>query len=283
MRTWAGSRRRSRPASAPSPRARPPIDPVATAVLPRVAVPEARTRAPRPRRPGGAAALGGERGRAPRAKDFAEYSDAERATARAILARMARRGPTRLGRRTRAVARRGSEIDQRATLRASLRHAGEPLERRWREPRPQLNGGWCWSATSPARWTPTRGCCSPTPTPASRLGKRCEAFAFSTRLTRITRELSRRDPDAAVRRAARFGRRLVGRHANRRRDRRAQPRARPAPRSRLRRRDPLRRLGPGRRRGARARDRAARALLAPARLAQPAEGERRGTSRWYAG
>ena len=49
--------------------------------------------------------------------------------------------------------------------------------------------------------------------------KRCEAFAFSTRLTRITRELSGRDPDAALRRAADSAGRLVRRDADRRRDR----------------------------------------------------------------
>ena len=69
-----------------------------------------------------------------REKDFAEYSDAERALARRLLARLARRTPQRLSRRTRATRRRRDVHDLRATVRASLRHGGELLERRYREP-----------------------------------------------------------------------------------------------------------------------------------------------------
>src|SRR5918998_5650131 len=69
-----------------------------------------------------------------REKDFAAYTDAERAAARALLARLARRGPRRLSRRTRGTRRRREEHDLRATVRVSLRHGGELLERRYREP-----------------------------------------------------------------------------------------------------------------------------------------------------
>ena len=134
-------------------------------------------------------------------KDFAEYSDRERAIARAILARIARRGPTRRGRRTRPVARRGSHPDQRATLRAALRHAGEPLERRWREPVPRqrplvlvLDVSGSMEPYARMLLAYAHACVQ--------ARKRCEAFAFSTRLTRITRELGGRDPDAALARAA---------------------------------------------------------------------------------
>ena len=48
---------------------------------------------------------------------------------------------------------------------------------------------------------------------------RVEAFAFGTRLTRVTRELRGRDSDRALARAADRGQRLVGRHADRRGDR----------------------------------------------------------------
>ena len=71
-----------------------------------------------------------------RDKDFAEYSDAERAAAPRLLARLAARGPTRVSRRTRPVRRRGHIPDLRATTRASLRQGGELLERRWRAPDP---------------------------------------------------------------------------------------------------------------------------------------------------
>src|SRR5215211_3208646 len=54
-------------------------------------------------------------------KDFAEYTDAERALARAVVAQLARRGPTRRSRRLRAVRTRGVRPDLQRTLRASLR------------------------------------------------------------------------------------------------------------------------------------------------------------------
>jgi len=139
-----------------------------------------------------------------REKDFAEYTDRERAMARAMLARVARRGPTRRGRRTRPVARRGSHPDQRATLRAALRHAGEPLERRWREPVPRerplvlvLDVSGSMEPYARMLLAYAHACVQ--------ARKRCEAFAFSTRLTRITRELGRRNPDAALTRAAEAG------------------------------------------------------------------------------
>src|SRR5262249_52000160 len=55
-----------------------------------------------------------------RTKDFAHYSDAEMALARVLIARLARRGPTRLSRRTRPVRKRGHTPDLRRVLRASM-------------------------------------------------------------------------------------------------------------------------------------------------------------------
>jgi hypothetical protein len=128
-----------------------------------------------------------------RDKDFGEYSDAERALARTLLARLARRSPQRLSRRTRATARRREVHD--------LRHGGELLERRYREPaeRPRRLVLVCDVSGSMA--------------PYSRMmlqylqasvaaRARVEAFVFGTRLTRVTRELSGRDPDRALARAA---------------------------------------------------------------------------------
>jgi uncharacterized protein with von Willebrand factor type A (vWA) domain len=136
-----------------------------------------------------------------REKDFAEYSDAERALARTLLARLARRSPQRLSRRTRGTARRREVHDLRATVRASLRHGGELLERRYREPaeRPRRLVLVCDVSGSMA--------------PYSRMmlqylqasvaaRARVEAFVFGTRLTRVTRELAGRDPDRALARAA---------------------------------------------------------------------------------
>jgi uncharacterized protein with von Willebrand factor type A (vWA) domain len=138
-----------------------------------------------------------------RVKDFAAYTDAERAAARRLLARIARRGPQRLSRRTKATRRRREVHDLRATVRASLRHGGELVERRYREPalRPRRLVLVCDVSGSMA--------------PYSRMllqylqasvaaRARVEAFAFGTRLTRITRELAvggGRNPDLALARA----------------------------------------------------------------------------------
>ena len=136
-----------------------------------------------------------------REKDFGEYSDGERALARSLLARLARRSPQRISRRTRATRRRRDVHDLRATVRVSLRHGGELLERRYREPaeRPRRLVLVCDVSGSMA--------------PYSRMllqylqasvtaRTRVEAFVFGTRLTRVTRELAGRDPDRALARAA---------------------------------------------------------------------------------
>ena len=189
--------------SAPSPPAveSPPIDPVATAVLPSVAVPSEGARALSPDdeielRPAAWSEV-----ELLRDKDFSQYTEAELALARAVMARIAARGPQRRTRRARLSRRRSHRPDARGTLRASLRHAGEPFERRWRAPT--------------ERHRPLVLVCdiSGSMEPYSRMllqyahacvtaRRRCEAFAFGTRLTRITVELRRRDPDLALRRAA---------------------------------------------------------------------------------
>jgi uncharacterized protein len=137
-----------------------------------------------------------------REKDFAQYTDAEMALARELIARLARRGPTRVSRRTRPVRRRrGHRPDLRRVVRASLRTGGEPIQRHWRAPR--------------RRPRPVVIICdvSGSMTPYSRMllqymqasvaaRRRVEAFAFGTRLTRITNELEGRDHDRALARAA---------------------------------------------------------------------------------
>jgi uncharacterized protein with von Willebrand factor type A (vWA) domain len=133
-------------------------------------------------------------------KDFAEYTAAERAAARALLARLARRGPQRRSRRLGPSRQRGHRQDLRATVRASLRHGGEPFDRRWREPvlrqRPMVlvvdvSGSMAPYARMLLQYVQA----------AVAARRRVEAFAFGTRLTRITRELAGRDPDRALARA----------------------------------------------------------------------------------
>ena len=148
------------------------------------------------------------------------YTDAERAAARRLLARLARRGPTRLSRRTRRTRRR-RDVPRPA------RHAARLAAPRRR------------AASSAAGATPTERPrrlvlvldVSGSMAPYARMllqyvqaavaaRARVEAFAFGTRLTRVTRELAGRDPDRALRARRRARRRLVGRHAHRRRARR---------------------------------------------------------------
>jgi uncharacterized protein len=136
-----------------------------------------------------------------REKDFASYTDAERAQARRLLARIAARAPQRLSRRTRPTRRRRDAHDLRATVRASLRHGGELMERRYREPglRPRrivlvcdVSGSMAPYARMLLQYLQA--------SVAART--RVEAFVFGTRLTRVTRDLEGRDPDRALHRAA---------------------------------------------------------------------------------
>jgi uncharacterized protein with von Willebrand factor type A (vWA) domain len=140
-------------------------------------------------------------------KDFAEYTDAERMAARRLLVRLAAQGPKRPSRRMRTARRHGprpsgGRPDLQRTLRAALRHGGEPVERRWREPseRPRPLVLVCDVSGSMEPYarmllTYMQACV------AAR--RRVEAFAFGTRLTRVTGELRGRDPDAALERTAR--------------------------------------------------------------------------------
>jgi uncharacterized protein len=134
-------------------------------------------------------------------KDFARYTEAEMATARELIARLAQRHPTRLSRRTRPSRRRGHTPDLRQTVRASLRTAGEPFHRRWRAPseRPRQVVLICDVSGSMAPYARMLLQYMHASVAARR---RVEAFAFGTRLTRITQELTGRDHDRALDRAA---------------------------------------------------------------------------------
>jgi uncharacterized protein len=141
-----------------------------------------------------------------REKDFADYTEDERVRARRLMRRLAATAPTRRSRRTRPARRRGApphaaRPDLRRTLRASLRSAGDPLERHWRElgqrPRPLVLVCDVSGSMEPyARMLLAymQACV------AAR--RRVEAFVFGTRLTRVTAELRGRDPDRALERAA---------------------------------------------------------------------------------
>jgi uncharacterized protein with von Willebrand factor type A (vWA) domain len=134
-------------------------------------------------------------------KDFAAYTDVERAQARAIIMRLAQHMPMREARRTKATRRRGVRPDLQATVRASLRYAGEPLDRRWRAhvqgPRKlvlvcDVSGSMAPYARMLLQYLHA----------AVATHRRVEAFVFGTRLTRVTHELGVRDPDRALDRAS---------------------------------------------------------------------------------
>jgi uncharacterized protein with von Willebrand factor type A (vWA) domain len=134
-------------------------------------------------------------------KDFAQYSEEEVALARELIARLARRGPMRVSRRTRVARRRSHAPDLRRIVRASLRTGGEPIARTWRAPslRPRQLVLVCDVSGSMAPYARMLlqylyACV--------RARRRVEAFAFGTRLTRITAELAGRDPDRALERAS---------------------------------------------------------------------------------
>jgi uncharacterized protein len=134
-------------------------------------------------------------------KDFSQYTDEERALARAVVAALARRGPMRRSRRLRAAHTRGVHPDLQRTLRASLRTGGEPLARHWREPaaKPRRLVLVCDVSGSMA---PYARVLLQYVHAAVATRRRVEAFAFGTRLTRLTRELGERDPDRALQRAS---------------------------------------------------------------------------------
>jgi uncharacterized protein with von Willebrand factor type A (vWA) domain len=136
-----------------------------------------------------------------RHKDFASYTDLEMAMARELIARLAARGPTRLSRRTRPSRRRGHTPDVRRMVRGSLRTAGEPVERVWRAPsrRPRPVVLVCDVSGS---MTPYARMLLQYLHASVAARRRVEAFAFGTRLTRITHELGGRDHDRALERAA---------------------------------------------------------------------------------
>ena len=133
-------------------------------------------------------------------KDFARYTAAEAALARALIVQLARRHPMRRSRRTRPSRRRGHAPDLRATVGASLRTGGEPLHRRWRinSQRPRQLVLVCDVSGS---MTPYARMLMQYMQASVAARRRVEAFAFGTRLTRITQELDGRDPDEALRRA----------------------------------------------------------------------------------
>ena len=108
--------------------------------------------------------------------------------------------PRRHSRRRRR-ARRGEHLDLRRTLRASLRTGGDPMDlaKRRRRTRPRRLVLLCDISGS---MEPYARAYLHLLTSAVASGAPAEAFVFATRLTRLTRALRGRNPEAAIRRAA---------------------------------------------------------------------------------
>ena len=137
-----------------------------------------------------------------RRKDFADYSPDELHEAQALMAQMRLIGSPRRSLRLAAATTRTSRPDLRRTVRAAMRSGGEPMRRHHLQPGTRhrrlvllldVSGSMEPYARALIRFVH-----------AAVAGRqKVEAFALGTRLTRLTRELSSRDPDEALRRAAR--------------------------------------------------------------------------------
>ena len=137
-----------------------------------------------------------------RHKDFAACSPEELDEARRLMADLELVGARRRSRRTAPTQRTGGPLDGRATTRRALRTGGEALRtvhrRRRDRHRPvvlllDVSGSMEAYARALVRFAHTAA-----------VGRTSvEVFTLGTRCTRITRELSSRDPDAALRAAGR--------------------------------------------------------------------------------
>lgn len=133
--------------------------------------------------------------------DFRDYGAEELASAANLIAELARILPRRQSRRLRA-APTGVHVDRRATLRNAMRTEGHPVRLAWRR-----------SAVRPRKLVfvvDVSGSMEAYARPlmmflqaARQASRDIEAFAFGTRLTRLTDELGGRSPDAALDRVAR--------------------------------------------------------------------------------
>lgn len=136
-----------------------------------------------------------------RQRDFAHYSPDEFAESRRLMDDLRMAGAKRRSRRMRASRRERGRPDLRRTVRRALRSGGEPISRAYVEPseRPRRLVLLCDVSGSMEAYA--RGLVRFLHAAVVGRGQ-VEAFAIGTRLTRITRELSSRDPDAAIAAAA---------------------------------------------------------------------------------
>lgn len=134
-------------------------------------------------------------------KDFAEYSPEELAEATRLFAQLRLSAPSKPSRRLKPWSRSHGPLDMRRTVRRCLSSSGELI--RWYHSQPRrrqrrlvllldVSGSMSSYVRALLRFATT----------AVSARQRVEVFAVGTRLTRLTRELSTRDPDVALELAA---------------------------------------------------------------------------------
>jgi uncharacterized protein with von Willebrand factor type A (vWA) domain len=130
---------------------------------------------------------------------FADLTAEELTDVRELVRRLVLRTPERRSRRVRPTRRRGDRLDLRRTVRAAQRTGGDPvrLVRAHRRTHPRRLVLLCDVSGSMEPYTRVYL----TLLQGAVAGARAEAFVFSTRLTRLTRQLAGRDPDLALARA----------------------------------------------------------------------------------
>ena len=130
---------------------------------------------------------------------FAELDATELAGVRDLVRRLVLSTPVRRSRRSRTSRRAGDRLDLRRTVRAAQRSGGDParLVHAARRTAPRRLVLLCDVSGSMEPYTRVYL----TLLQGAVAGARAEAFVFSTRLTRLTRQLAGRDADLALARA----------------------------------------------------------------------------------
>ena len=152
--------------------------------------------------PEGASELGASAHELLRVKDFAEMTPDEFERARRLMEAIARTRPRRRSRR-RAPDPRGDVLDVRRMLRRSLRSGGDPVAQPWKA-RKEVPRKLVVLCDVSGSMDPYARALLVFLHALVGTGHGVEAFAFGTRLTRLTPELATRDPEAALERATKL-------------------------------------------------------------------------------
>ena len=132
--------------------------------------------------------------------NFARLTEAEVLEIRRLASRLLLATPTRLSRRTRKSAHSSARLDVRATVRAARRSGSDTTRLLYARRREQRRKLVMLCDVSGSMEPYARIFVSLLQGAVATAG--AEAFVFSTRLTRLTRQLALRDPDEALARAA---------------------------------------------------------------------------------